>query len=84
VEATSSPSHQLSKQRFTRIDDYLRHFYVRPLGASHRAVWHQQRQLLVVEGAQSQQSLEHREGVSDKACLILGEHDDTVDVLRCA
>ena len=52
-EATSSPSPQLSKQRFTRLHDYLRHLGVRSLEAGHDAVWHQQLQLLVVERAQS-------------------------------
>jgi hypothetical protein len=77
------PSHQLSKQRFTRLHDHLRHLYVRPLEAGHDAIRHQQLQLLVVERAQSQDSLEHRQDVSDKPSLILGEHHDTVDAIHC-
>ncbi len=79
----SSPSHQLSKQGITRLHDHLRHLYVRPLKADHDAVWHQQLQLPVVERAQSQDSLEHRQDVSDKAGLILAEHDDTLDLIHC-
>jgi hypothetical protein len=78
------PSHQLSKQRFTRLDDYLRHLYVRPLGTSQRAIWHQQRQLLVVERAQSQQPLKDRQDVSDEARLILGKHHHPVDIIHRA
>jgi hypothetical protein len=81
-EATSSPSHQLTNQRFTRLHDYLRHLDVRPLKAGHDAVWHQQLPLLMVERAKSQDPLEHRQDVSDKAGLILGEHHYPVDVIH--
>jgi hypothetical protein len=37
-EATMSSSHQLTKQRFTRLHNHLRHLYVRPLEAGHDAV----------------------------------------------
>ena len=83
-EATSSRSHQLSKQRFTRVHDHLRHLYVSPLEAGHDAVGHEQLQLLVVQRAQSQHPFEHRQDVSDKAGLVLGEHHDTVDLIHCA
>ncbi len=38
--------------------------------------------MLGVERAESQDPLEDRQDVSDKAGLILGEHHDTVDVIH--
>jgi len=77
-------SHQLAAERFACLDDHLSHLHIWLVTRCDVAVWHEEAQLIVLQVALSQQSLEHGQHMSDDAAFALTQYDYAIDLIHTA